>query len=769
MSSAPLSTLFHGSVNIEQGCDTNNYGWGDLTVNRNAYIGMGVTTISTNPTSGSLVVFGGVGILGDSNIQGTTTINSTSNLQTTFIDTTLGPFSVSGGNSAVISVGGAISITSTLGNTSLNSISGTSIIQGGLNSNNAIQLLASNNAGGINVVSGQSGQIQLTSGSGGIQGLVSSGNLNLTSNNGSSSFTVNSSSANQNLTLSLNGLTNSEILIQSSGINNAIILDTTSTSGNILIANNNGSGSGSVNFNTGSSGFTVTTNTGGPIQLSASASASYFIVNTTNSNQNLTIGVNGSTNSSLILQSSGINSTQAILIQNTNTAGSILITQPLVSAGGVTINTGSSGFNVTTRLGGGINYLSNSGKSSFINQTTSNNQDLTISVQGTTGSKLVLNSQGVGNQSILISATGISSGIYAISTGPVSINTSDTITGINIGTLTQAPLNLGSSNNITTIYGNLDVRGTTTTYESTVVQIADNIIQLNNAPSGIADAGVAIKRYQPANNLSLGTVVSDVPDEIGTAQTGNSGTITLSLSDTANSTDFYSGYWIKITSGTGSGQVRRIKSFNFLTKIANIFTTIDQTGVLNNPKPAEGLDWLTIPDGSSIYALYPCAWIASIWNEFDKTYSIACSNLINTSSTIPIANYVNLHVNNIIGNNINVNTINNTTADTQTIVVLTDNLTTPISINAFPYNYGNYIVMVQPTVSTGSRPYATFVLLRRNDPTSCGNSNTIISSKGVTGEQLDMQWPANQNPQLYYRPAPGINGITSYTLKIISI
>ena len=769
MSGGRLSSLFHGDFNIEQGCDTNNYGWGDITVNRNAYIGVGVTTISINPTTGSLVVFGGAGILGDSNLQGIITINSTSNLQTTFIDTTLGPFSVSGGNSAIISVGGFISITSTLGNVNLNSISGTSIIQGGLNSNNAVQLLASNIAGGVNIVSGQAGQVQLTSGSGGIQGIVSSGNLNLTSNNGSASFTVNSSSANQNLTLSLNGLTNSEILIQSAGINNAIILDTTSISGSILIANNNGSGTGSINLNTGSSGFSVTTNTGGPIQLSASAASSYFIVNTTNANQNLTIGVNGATNSSLILQSSGINSTQAILIQNTNTAGSILINQPLVSAGGVTINTGSSGFNVLTRLGGGINYFSNSAKSSFINQTTSNNQDLTIAIQGSTGSKLILSSQGIGSQSILISATGVSSGIYAISTGPVSINTSDTITGINIGTLTQAPVNLGSSNNITTIYGNLDVRGTTTTYESTVVQIADNIIQLNNAPSGIADAGVAIKRYQPANNLSLGTVVSDTPDETGIAQTGNSGTITLSLSDTANSTDFYSGYWIKIISGTGAGQVRRLKSFNFLTKIANIFTTADQTGVLNNPKPAEGLDWLTIPDGTSNYALYPCAWIASIWNEFDKTYSIACSNLVNTSSTIPIANYVNLHVNNIIGNNLNVNTINNTTADIQTIIVLTDNLTTPVSINALPYNYGNYIIMIQPTTATANRPYATFIVIRRNDTTSCGNANILMSSRGLTGEQLDIQWPAGQNAQLYYKPAPGINGTTSYTLKIISI
>lgn len=766
---SPLSTLFHGSVNIEQGCDTSLYGWGDLTVNRNAYIGVGESTNSINSTTGSLVVFGGIGISADSNLQGIITVNSTSNLQTTFIDTSLGKFSVSGGNSMAVSVGAQVEIISTSESCSLISNNQSVIIKGGLNTVDAIQLLATNYAGGINLSSGQAGQIKLTSGIGGIQCMTSSGSLNLTSNNASAAFTVNSSLANQNLTMSLNGQTNSSIIIQSSGVNNGIILNTTSTSGNILINNNNGISNGSVNINTGSGGYSVFTNTGGTIQLSASASASYFVVNTNGANQNLTIGVNGMTNSALIIQSSGINSTQAILIQNTNTAGSILISQPITSSGGIVINTGSSGFNVNTQIGGSINYICNSAKSFFINKTTTNNQDLTIAVQGSTGSKLILSSQSIGQQSILLSANGISSGIYAIATGPVSINTSDTISGINIGTLTAAPLNLGSINNITTIYGNLDVRGTTTTYESTVVQIADNIIQINNAPTGIADAGVAIKRYQPVNNLSLGTVVSDIPEEIGIAQTGAGGTITLSVNDTANQTDYYSGYWIKITSGTGAGQVRRLKSFNFLTKIANIFTTADQIGVLNNPNPAEGLDWLTIPDGTSSYSLYPCAWVATIWDEQNKEFSLVCSNLINTTSTIPIAHYVNLHVNNIISNNINLNTINNTTADIQAIVVLIDNLTTPVTVNAFPFNSGIYMVMVRPTVSTSTRCYATFFLGRRDDASSCGNPTRITSVKGTMGEQIDFQWLANTKPQMFYRPAPGINGTTSYTLKIISI
>jgi len=769
--SVPLATLFHGDITIEQGCDTSMYGFGDLSVNRQARIGVSITTASTSSSTGSLIVLGGVGISENTNLAGTLTVSSTSNLQTTFIDTRLGVLSVSGGNSVTISVGDAVSITSTNGNSRFVSTNNNTIIQGGTNAYDAVQITATNAAGGVSLLSGGTGQLALTAGSGGIQGITSSGNINLTANNGSGQFIVNSSTGNQNLTLAQYGTTNSGVLISASGDNattTAIQITTTNTNGNISINNNGGLGQGSVSTLTGAGGYIVTTNTGGPIQMTAQAAASYIQVNTSGDNQDLIIGVNGVSDSSLILQSNGTN-LDAVLIKNTHTSGSILISQPISSSGKTAIQTGSGGLGVTTQIGGGINLLANGNSSSFINQTTADGQDLTVCVQGSTGSKLILCSQGTGNQSILLRATGSTGGIFATASGPISINSSDNINGINIGTVTTGiPVNIGTTNSTTTIYGSLDVRGSTTTYQSTVVTIADNILELNSAPSGIADAGVAIKRYQLANDTCLGAVVGDTPEISGTAQSGSIGAITLSAADTEPD-NFYNGYWIKIISGTGTCQVRRIKTYNSLTKVATIYTTADQTGVLNSPTPAEGLNWTTIPDITSVYGLYPCHYIASIWDESLKEFALVCSNMVSGDSTIPIAHYIDLHVNNIIANALTVNNINGTTADTQTTFNLTDNSTTPIVLSAFPINYGIYIVLIKPTTATATRCYGVFVMGRLNGAGACGQVTRLISVRGTSQEQLDISWAAGSNPQVFYRPAPGVAGTTNYTVKIISV
>lgn len=767
--SAPLASLFHGDITLEQGSDTSNFGYGDINVNRMASIGVGLTTASTSSNTGSLVVYGGVGISENSNLAGTLTVSSTSNLQTTFIDTTLGRFSVSGGNSMTVSVGGAVSITSTNGNTSIISTNNNTLIQGGNNAYNAVQITATNAAGGVSVLSGATGQLALTAGSGGIQGITSSGNINLTANNGSGQFIVNSSAGNQNLTLAQYGATDSGVIITAAGdntTNTAITITTTNTGGNISINNNAGLGQGSVTTLTGAGGYIVTTNTGGPIQMTARAAASYIVVNSTGASQNLTIGVNGATNSSLILQSAGTGSS-AVLVENTNTAGSILITQPGSSAGGVTIATGSSGLTANTQSGGGINLTANGSSSSFINQTTANGQDLTVCVQGTTGSKLILCSQGTGNQSILVQATGSSGGIFATAAGQISINSSDNINGINIGTSQLTPINIGTATSTTTVFGNLDVRGTTTTFESTVVTIADNVLELNSAPGGIADAGTAIKRYQLANDTCLGAVVGDAPEISNTAQAGAAAQITLSVAD-VEPDNYYNGYWIKIISGTGSCQVRRIKTYTSLTKVATIYTTADQTGVLNSPTPVEGLDWTTIPDNTSVYGLYPCQYIVSMWDESLKEYALVCSNFVSGSSTIPIAHYIDLHVNNITANALTVNTINGTTADVQGTFNLTDNSTTPVTVTAFPNTYGIYIVLVRPTTATATRCYGIFVIGRLNAALP-GQVARLISVRGTSNEQLDFSWPSGGNPQVFYRPAPGVAGTTNYTIKIISV
>ena len=791
----PLSTIFHGSVTIEDGCNTALYGAGDLSVYNTAYVGYGSSTQSTSSNTGSLVVYGGAGVEGDTNLGGTLTVSSTSNLQTTFIDTSLGALSVSGGNGVTVQVGSDVSLVSTGGNTLVSASSGTVSITSGDNVSNAIQITNTNAGGGTVIQSGQSSGVTIGGGSGGINENTSMGNITITSNNGSTSIVVNSSAGNQNLTLSQYGTNQSSgILITAAGAgangNSSVQITSTNTAGNIDITNNTG-GSGSITNYAGSGGYYVITNTGGSIGLTANGANSYFLVNATGgSGQTLTVGVTGGSlaNDQLILTSDGTNPTQAILIQTTNTAGGIALIQPPNSAGGVVIDTGSGGLSATTETGGGINLLANGAASSFINQTTSNGQNLTLCVQGTTGSSLILCSEGTGPSAIQINSTGSTGGTMINSAGPVNINSSDSTNGINIGTLNCGPVNIGCSSSTTTILGNLNVQGTTTTVESTVVQIVDNIIQLNTGPTGTADGGVAIAQYQPANNTCAGDVVAGTPDAVGYAQGGSTpGTIIISALDTRGN-NFYNGYWIKIfatdpsnVACTGACQVRRIKQYTSSSKTALIYTTADQTGVLGNPTPVEGLDLVTAPDSTSYYGLYGCMWIISMWDSANMEWAIVCSPMVNTSAQPTISSYVNLQVNNLTANAITATTINGTTADTQITFNLTDNSTalyelSPTNLNpglAFPFPYGLYIVLVRPTTATGTRCSAIF-LMGSLGGSQCGMVARIISVKGSSNEQLDFQWPASGGsytgyPCVLYRPAPGTNTVTNYTIKVITV
>jgi hypothetical protein len=71
----------------------------------------------------------------------------------------------------------------------------------------------------------------------------------------------------------------------------------------------------------------------------------------------------------------------------------------------------------------------------------------------------------------------------------------------NVGTTTATTVNIGNSNNSATvnIKGDLNVAGTTTTVNSTTVEIGDNIIVLNTAQSA-NDAGIVV--HEAANGQS---------------------------------------------------------------------------------------------------------------------------------------------------------------------------------------------------------------------------------------------------------------------------
>lgn len=79
----------------------------------------------------------------------------------------------------------------------------------------------------------------------------------------------------------------------------------------------------------------------------------------------------------------------------------------------------------------------------------------------------------------------------------------------------------------------------------------------------------------------------------GTAQAGASTSITLAAGASATD-DIYNDAIVEITSGTGAGQAQRITAYNGTTKVA----TVEET-------------WITTPDNTSVYDVYPDAAPAS--------------------------------------------------------------------------------------------------------------------------------------------------------------
>lgn len=770
MSTTPLAFLNYGDINILEGTDVTQYGYGDINIQRHCNV-YG-TKESTTPNNGTLVVNGGVGIGGSANIQvDLNVLYGITRLTETHIDTNNGLFSVTGGNMINFQVGAASQFITTGGNLSIKSNNNILELYGGLNSSNAVDIKATNSNGGIQLLSGIStGKISLITGSGGLEGTTSNGNVSLTANNGTGSFNVYTNTANQNLTVGLYNKTDSTLLIESEGTNvtnTALVIKTTNTNGNIIISNANGLGNGSLSQFVGSGGYSVITNTSGTISMTSNAATSSYIVKSNSNNENLVLDLQNKTDSSIIIQSEGIN--KAIDIKATNTAGSIHITEPVDSTGSINLISGTGGMNLTTRTGGQTTITTNGAASTFTNATTNDNQHLTVSVTGNTNSKVIISSTGTSNEAIKLETTNGTGGVSVSSAGRVQIESADPNTGVNIATTTNGiPVKIGTSNSTTTIMGDLNVKGVTTTINSVVTTVDDNIIVVNNAPSGTSDGGLAIKRYQHANDSSAGDVVADTPDDSGTVLNGSNTLTTIHLDQSGKTADYYSGWWVKIYSGTGSGQVRRIKTFDENTQIATIYSSADQTGLLNNPSPVEGMNFTTIPDNTSQYHLYPCHYVMTIWDESNDEFAFICSNQ-SPSDVVNPSHYSNLHLNNLIANDIQVNTINNLATDISTTITLDNSATIPVTITDFPLTYGIYMLFVKPASET-VRAYSIFVVGRVNVSTIPGTSTRLISVKGAASEQLDIQWPADAKPQLVYRPRPiGGSGYTQYKIKIVSL
>lgn len=261
------------------------------------------------------------------------------------------------------------------------------------------------------------------------------------------------------------------------------------------------------------------------------------------------------------------------------------------------------------------------------------NPSIQLSATNAAG-QILLNSSGTGTSAIELNTPG---GIFENAVGPISIQSQNATTGVLIATVTpDIPVTIGTSTSLTTIAGNLDINGTFTAINTDTLTTTDNTIVLNSGNGAIGqDSGVIIRRYQYPDADGTGDVVNypNPIQESGAFQTGSATPGTLVLSTYASSTDgFYIGWWIKITSGSGINQVRRIKAYTGATQTATIYETADNSTIQNQIQFTDGLDLVTAPAAGDTYQLYSRSYVASFYSETSHTISFAA--LANAPSPI---------------------------------------------------------------------------------------------------------------------------------------
>lgn len=568
--------------------------------------------------------------------------------------------------------------------------------------------------------------------------------------------------------LTLNATNGSVSVISGSGDSNAIIIE----------AKNPGGG---INLETSSGGLTANSRLGA-ISLNAEGKSSNFSLNSTNPNHNLRLELLNVTESyfHILSESMGrrnnsdnkIIEEDALTLETTHVEGSIrlrtgngnifLDSNPKLN-GKVDIKTGSNGFHVETGTNGPLTMKSYDTTSIQMTSTMNTNQDLSLELLGEYNGQLKIYSESNRqDDALLINATN----------GGLEITADTTIR-------LEAPLiNIG-------IDLPSNVRSGSLTVDDNFVHINEQTINKNST------GGITVKRYQKVGDgLLTGDVVENgVP--IYTGQIGSLNTTTTVELITLTGTENINDYWIKIIpSIDGVIQIRKIKSFNSLSKIATIYSTADDP-----VNKTIGLDWTSIPTSNYIFELYKCNYIYSYWDENSLTWRFSCSlNDQKTAETnvnlqVKDLNCNDINSNNIITNNIttgslvtediSTNSINNIDLEIYTSGFRTvelndnvDNILTDegiIELNDQNKNYGLYMIFVRPENEALNRPSAIFTV-GKSGFFNYGNVVKFISVKGENNSQLDMIWK-DTFPKLSYRPYPSTTGNekTRYTIKIIKL
>jgi hypothetical protein len=434
-------------------------------------------------------------------------------------------------------------------------------------------------------------------------------NATATDANGKISILAAGTGANSIL-LDAQNTTSGQITIQSAGADTATdavkILATNATDGNILIQ-------GSGNFASSNPAIKLFADnvTSGQILLTSAGGSV--------TSDAIKLIATDTTDGNVLIQGSGnfASSNPAVKIYANNaTSGQIL----LDSAGGAAASDAIKLLASDTTEG---NILIQG------NGVNTNAPAIKIFADNNTSGQVVVQADGAIASAIRILATDAVSGgidIDAIG-GAISIDTQNVVTGITIGTATSGvPVTIGTASSLTTIAGDLVIGGTTTMINTETLLVEDNIILLNSGNGELdIDSGIVIRRYQTPNDLATGNVTTgpNPIQESGAFQAGSSTPNTLVLGLNASATDdFYNGQWIRITSGTGIDQVRRIKDYVGSTKTATLYVTADNTASFT-----DGLDLTTAPAATNTYSLYSDGYSMSFFDESLNAWTFANTSL----------------------------------------------------------------------------------------------------------------------------------------------
>jgi len=277
------------------------------------------------------------------------------------------------------------------------------------------------------------------------------------------------------------------------------------------------------------------------------------------------------------------------------------------------------------------------------------------------------------------------------------------------------------------IQGNLRSDGTLSMLNTTDTNIKDGIVGVNiDADGGCvagSDGGLWINR-------NSADVITDTPKLSGTAQGGAAGSIILDPASSA-ANDFYSGWTVRITGGTGSGQTRIISTYDGTSKVADV-----------------SVDWVTAPDGTSTYDLYNTTRAAMFFDTSNKEFALAYTADPFTSNPLLIQEYADLHVNNL--------TVNNVSPQFE-IVSIPENSAVPQNIEDSSQR-GSFLLIVESLSIDGA--CAVFSCSARS--ITSGGSVVRLSSSPASppsGVEINAIWLAGNKIQLFHNitgPTPAI-------------